>query len=230
MRGGRGEGDVDEAEVFGEGGDCPTGNNSGTANTVAGVPNQLLKLRQDGVTALTFLTVSDGPVLFIVASAAEPQGYRPKYVVSSLANLSALEPQLPKEQAKNVRGYGWLPSQDLAAGRQPARDATELRCLALLKTQGVVPQEFGDYANAYRICEAVFAYEAALKATKGNTTGTTVIAALDAQGTNLPSPFVLDAATVFGPGHENSAPAHARAVRFTDAGYFEYFGPTLAIP
>lgn len=217
-------------EVLGEGGDCPTGNNSGTANTVAGVPNQLLKLRQEGVDALTFLTVSEGPVLFIVASAAEPQGYRPKYIVSSLANLSALESQLPAAQAKNVRGYGWLPSQDVGAGRQPARDAVQQRCLSLLKTQGAIPQEFGDFANAYRICEAVFAYEAAVKATNGNTTGANVVAALDGLGNRAPSPYVLNGATVFGPGRENSAPSQARALTFNDGGFFEYVGPTRPLP
>jgi len=208
---------------------CATGSADG-ANGAQQVPGALLKMRQEGVTAITFLTVSEGPALAVVSNAAESQGWRPLYIVSSLANLSALSGNasvVPPAQMANVKGYGWMPAQDLSPHSQPPLTAGQKRCLALLKSEKVVPASFGDFTNAYRICDGVFAYELALEADGTNTQGTAVIAALDGLGTAFSDPDVLDGATLLNRSRANNAPSHLRAVVFSKGcSCFVYTGRT----
>lgn len=210
-------------------GGCSNGSADG-ANGAQQVPGALLKMRQEGVTAISFLTVSEGPALAIVSNAAESQGWRPLYIVSSLANLSALSGNasvVPPAQMANVKGYGWMPAQDLSPRSQPPLTAGQKRCLTLLKSQKVVPANFGDYTNAYRICDGVFAYELALKADGTKTQGSALIAALDGLGTSFSDPDVLDGATLLTRARANNAPSHLRAVVYSSGCQcFVYTGPT----
>ena len=216
-----------------------SGCSNGSADGAQGanqVPGALLKARQAGVDTLTFLTVSEGPVLAVIAPAAEAQGWYPTYLVSSLANLSTLEAQgsstVPPDQLANVRGYGWMPSQDVGEDQQPPQTPGQKRCLALLRSQDVVPAQYGDRNNAFRICDAVFAYELALQHDGGDLLGTSVIRALDGLAPGaFSNPDVLDGATEFGPGRENVAPAHVRSVVWDAKGQrFVYRGRVRRMP
>lgn len=211
-------------------GGCSSGSAS-TGEAINGVPAAILKARREGVDALTILAGSEGPALAIVAIAAEAQGWHPTYIMSSLANLSALEGQVPPNQLKNVKAWGWMPAQDVRASLQPKKSAGQQRCLDLLATQKVKPTNFGDFTNAYKICAALFAYEAAVNKTQGNTDGPAVIKALDSIGSSFSNPDVLEGATLFGSGRANYAPSKMRAIVYNfTCKCFNYSGPVRPLP
>ncbi|HZN15645.1 MAG TPA: hypothetical protein VFB78_15355, partial [Acidimicrobiales bacterium] len=143
----------------------------------------VLQFRSAGVDTVMFMTVSEGPALLIFSGGAEAQGYHPRYIVSSLANAAVLENQIPARQAANVDGYGWLPVQDVRPQYWPGLTSTAKRCLDLLKTKSIVPSAPADYAFAFSACEALFAYETALKATRGRSDGAAIVGAIEAVGT-----------------------------------------------
>lgn len=209
---------------------CASGDNADTAAQVNGVNGIIVKFRQAGVDTLTFLATSEGPALAVVATAADSQNWHPNYVVSSLANLSALEGHTPDDQLAKVHGYGWLSSQDVGATRQPARWAGQKQCLSDLRSAGVDAKQFGDLTAAYRICTAVYAYVAAVTKTGGDVSGRAVVDALDHLGTALSSPDALDGASDLTAARANSAPAHLRRVLFNPGcTCFLYSGPTLRL-
>lgn len=173
---------------------------AGDAGAEAGrAGNVVLQFRSAGVDTIFIAAVSEGPGILIFGNAAEAQGWRPKYVVSSLANTAVLEGQIPAGQAANVHGFGWLPSQDVAPTRWPAQPPGAERCMALVKSQGVKLQAPADFAFAFNGCEGLFMYEAALKATGGRTDGPAVVAAIEALGSSYRGVMNLDGRMAFSP-------------------------------
>ena len=142
---------------------CPTGSSSvGTAITQ--LQNAVLKFRSAGVDTV----IVEGPPLLIFAGAAESQGWHPKYLASSMSGGAALPGNMPDAQAANVLGVGWFSAIDVAGNRQPPRTAPQDRCLTLLRAGGLTPVAYNDLVSAYTFCDSLFLYEAALKATNGN--------------------------------------------------------------
>jgi hypothetical protein len=175
---------------------CPRG--QGEAAAVAGqAGNLVLQFRTAGVDTVMFNAVSEGPALLVLGSAAEAQGWHPKYVVSSLANAAVLGGQIPASQAENVHGYGWLPVQDVNPAQWPARTAPQDRCIALLKSKGVTLVSATDYFYAFNLCDALFVYEKALKATGGRTDGSLIAPAIEALGTSHISTLNLEGRAAF---------------------------------
>ena len=195
-------------------GTCGTGDNASLGSEVSSIPGVLVQMRQNGVDRIMFNGVSEGPALLLFSTAAQSQSYQPAYLVSSLANLATVGGEAPAAQMANVYGFGWLPEQDLTQALQPPPNAAQTQCTSMIASQGVHPQSATDYQYAYYICDAVFLYEDALKATGGVTTGSQVIAAIDALGTSFQSTFALGGATTFGSGHVNNPPASYRAITY----------------
>lgn len=194
---------------------CPSG--SGDAGAAASqVQGAVLRFRQNGVDRVFI----EGIPLVLFSQAAESQGYRPGYLVTSTSPGSAAEPNMPKEQLKNVRGYGWMPHMDVSKASRPAPTAAQQRCLALLKSGGFVPREFNDFLAAYTSCDGLFAYEAALQRTGGRSGGAEVVQALTALGRSLPAAGTYGGRTDYS---RRNAPAVYRAWRYgTDCSCFRY--------
>ncbi|MEY2475960.1 MAG: hypothetical protein QOG87_1275 [Actinomycetota bacterium] len=183
---------------------------SGDVGAEAGrAGNLVLQFRTAGVDTVAVMSVSESGPILILANAAEPQGWRPKYVVSSLASGSILAGQIPNEQAANVHGYGWLPVMDVPPDRWPAVPPAGQRCLKLAASKGLKLTAPADFAFALNICEALFVYEAALKATGGRTDGAAITAAVEALGANHPGAMTLDGRLTFG-RDRHDAPSSAR--------------------
>ena len=183
---------------------------SGDAGAAAGqAGNIVLQMRSAGVDALMFNAVSEGPPVLIFASAAEAQGWKPRYVVSSLANAAVLAGQIPADQAANVHGYGWMPAQDVNPPQWPSTNATQQRCINMLKGKGIVLKAATDYLYAFNLCDAMFVYELALKATHGNTNGPAVVAAIEALGSTYSAALLLDGKATFS-RTQHDAPVVAR--------------------
>ena len=66
-----------------------------------------------------------------------------------------------------------------------------------------------DYAFAFNLCESLFVYEAALKATSGRTDGPAVVGAIEALGSSHPGALTLEGRLTFGP-RRHDAPSYAR--------------------
>ena len=208
---------------------CPGG--SGEAGAEAGrVGGLVLQFRAANVDTVMFMTVSEGPALLILSSAAEAQGYRPRYVVSSLANTSVLANQIPAQQAANVQGYGWLPVQDVKPAFWPSVPAAAARCVNMLKAKNINPTAPADFAFAFSACEGLFAYERALKANQGRSDGPSVIAAVEGFGTTFASALNLDGRSSFS-GRRHDGPSQARHFAWTaSCSCFTYRSTTVPIP
>ena len=134
----------------------------------------------------------------IFAGAAESQGWHPKYLASSMSGGAALPGNMPDAQAANVLGVGWFSAIDVAGNRQPPRTAPQDRCLALLRAGGLTPVAYNDLVSAYTFCDSLFLYEAALKATNGNSDAAAITAAVEAMGDRYVSASALEGRVRFG--------------------------------
>lgn len=202
---------------------CITGA-SGAGGAVTQIQSAVLRFRSRGVDTV----MVEGPPAIIFSSAAESQGWRPRYLATSESGGAALTGNVAPEQLRNFHGFGWLPSLDVLPVNGPARNAAQLRCLDLLKSQGLNPTQHGDFTAAFATCDAVFLYEAALTATKGNDAPTQVAATIDAMGTRYQSAFTHGGQTRFGGRHD--APAQAQPWAWNDScGCFKYILAPYAI-
>jgi hypothetical protein len=207
---------------------CATGN-ADSAGAVSALQGAVLQFASARVDRVIFHASSEGPPLLLFSLSAESQGYRPQYVVSSLANLDALRSYLPSAQVRNVHGYGWMPVEDVRPAAYPKPNAPQARCLALLKKKGVKPASGPDYVYAYAFCEALLVYEQGLLATRGDSTGSRVVQAVKALGTRFPS-TTNQGGSLFAPDRPD-APRFARHLVYSSGcACFTYTGPTRPIP
>ena len=197
---------------------------SGTGSAISQIQSAVLRFRSRGVDTV----LVEGPPIIIFSSAAESQGWRPRYLVSSLSGGAALTGNVTPEQIKNIHGFGWLPSVDVLPPNQPPPNAAKTRCMALLQSQGVTPTAQGDINAAYQLCDPVFLYEAALKATNGSSAPAAVTAAIDRLGATYSSALVHGGRSVFGGRHDTPAEAQAWAWE-TGCGCFRYQGQPYPI-
>jgi len=209
---------------------CGSGNNASQGSEVSQAGNAMITFRSKGIDRVTFISVSEGPPLLVLSEAAESQHYYPKWIVSSLANLSVLVGQAPRNQLRNVHGYGWLETQDVSPSQYSKPNATQRRCLSLMSSQGVQPKSAADFGFAYNICESVFVYEQALGRTGGNTIGTSIIAGVARIGDFL-STLNYAGESTFTPSRRNDAPRVYRHVVYLDpCSCFKYVGGTMTMP
>ena len=135
--------------------------------------------------------------MLVMSQGASSQQYHPGWIVSSLVGTSILASQAPAEQMRNTRVYGWLPSQDVTPAQYDPPNAAQRRCYGYLKQAGITPSSPADYSYSQSICEALFAYEAALGKSAGVLDGTAVIRGLEQLGTTFQSVFDLGGAARF---------------------------------
>jgi ABC-type branched-subunit amino acid transport system substrate-binding protein len=210
---------------------CANGNNESFSSAGAAVSDALLSFRSAGVDRITFITVSESGTMLVMTQGASSQKYYPGWIVSSLVGTSILQGQAPAEQMKNTRVYGWLPSQDVTPGYYDKPNAAQRRCYGYLKTAHITPVSPADYSYTQSICEALFAYEAAIHATGGLLNGGAVVQALDGLGSSLQSVFDLRGATHFSPDKHNDVPALYREAAWVDGcSCFQYRGPAYPMP
>jgi hypothetical protein len=177
---------------------CPSGSAS-VGSVITQIQNAVLKFRSAGVDTVLI----EGPPLLIFAGAAEAQGWRPKYLASTLSGGAALPGNLPDAQAANITGIGWFSAIDVAGSRQPARTPPQERCIGLLREGGLSPSAYNDLVSAYSFCDALFLYEAALQATNGNSDVAAITAAIEAMGDSYSSASALDGRVLFQRGRHD---------------------------
>jgi hypothetical protein len=207
---------------------CANGASDGGA-AIAQVQNAVLSFKTKGVDRVLIHGVSEAPALVVFSTSAESQGYRPGYALSSLAQLSILATQIPKEQARNVHGFGWLETQDVPPQDYKPQNALQHRCLALLKTRGISPVSAADFSYAYNLCESAFVYERALQTTHGSSNGPQVVSAIKSLGRSFASTMNLGG-SLFEPSRHDAVSVE-RPLLFREACtcYF-YTGTSREIP
>ncbi len=219
---------IDVASTFSTA--CSTGNNAAVTSAIGSLTNGLLKFRSEGVDRISFVAVSEAPVLYLASTAANAQGYRPGWIVSSLGQLAIIGGESPMPEMQNTHGYGWLPSQDVPPAYAPKENAAQHRCLSLLHSQKVDPRSAADYGYAYNACEAVFVYEAALKADGGNSDGQAISNAISNLG-NFQSTLNLYGKSVFSSARRNDAPEYYKPINWDGGCHcFRYGSQTYKMP
>lgn len=104
----------------------------------AAVQSSVLGFREAGVDRILLLDSGGGLMLYLT-TAADAQGYRPRYAMTTQSGGTAVVPNLPAEQLEGSMGIGWSPDTDVPASEVeswPARD----ECLERLAPGG----EFAD--------------------------------------------------------------------------------------
>jgi ABC-type branched-subunit amino acid transport system substrate-binding protein len=213
------------ASVFMTG--CPHGAGDVTTE-VSKIGNLILQFRSAKVDTLLFHN-SDLAALFIIANAAEPQGYRPTYIVSSMAQLQTVGPQIPPTQRVNVHGFGWIPANDVPRSSFPPFPPAASRCLSVLKAGGVSPSTSIDFSKSFYFCDALFLFAEAVDATGGRTDGPSVAAAIEAMGDRHASAVSLDGTSRFGKGRHEGIVSARRIDYRTDCQCFAYGTQTVAV-
>lgn len=210
---------------------CADGYNGSFSAAGAAVSNAILTFRSNGVDRITFITVSETGTMLAMSSGASSQRYYPGWILSSLVTAAILQGQAPEDEMKSARVYGWLPSQDVSPSLYDPPNRAQQRCYGFLRTAGIKPVSPADFSYAQSICEALFAYEAAVGRAGGSIVGTAVIRGLEQLGTSYQSVFNLKGAALFSPARRNDVPRlYREAVWRQDCSCFSYHGPTYPMP
>ncbi len=189
-----------------------------------------LSFASNGVDRVMPYGVSEGPGLAQFTITAESQGYRPGYIVSSLANLALNNGTIPPAQARGIRGFGWLPMEDVPPADYGPLNSNQKRCVALLASQRITLSSTADYVYAWQICEPFFVYEAALKASGGRVDAASVVAGIRGLGSSYTSVTNLAGEAQFSPGRSDAI-VSARPLVYADAcACWRYTGPSRVIP
>jgi hypothetical protein len=207
---------------------CTNGNGD-NGRAVSELQSAELQFASSGVDTVVFHSVSEGPALLLFSLNADSQGYRPTYVVSSLANLDSLKSYLPRGQIGNIHGYGWMANQDIPPSTYPKPNASQRRCLGMLAAKSIRPATSPDFAFAYNICESLFSYERALTARAGDSSGVGVISAIRAFGPRVES-VINNEGSTFGPQLLDAVRGYRHVVYVPARSGFTYTGPVRLVP
>lgn len=197
---------------------------SDDSSAVSEVQSAELQFRADGVDTVYV----EGVPALLFAEDAESQHWYPSYLMSPAG--AAFEGNVPNDQLQNFHGFGVIPSVDVDPLHQPYKwNASERRCLDMLKSEGLQPKGYNDYFEAFTTCDGLFLYDAAVRAAGGQTEAGPVVSA-------LASVFgkTLLASTYGGVGRftaeQHGGPGVWRQWGFAKScSCFQYFGPTHAI-
>lgn len=185
----------------------------GGINDLSGIgsdaQNAVLRFRAEDVDRVLFVSSVEANVLFMFATAAESQGYRPGYALTSLALANVLKDQIPnpQQQLAQARGVGWLPTMDDNGSLTPTPQAQA--CVQTVQSKGIAPTSRVDHAIVLAQCDAFALAERVLTASGGATSPRQWGAALSSVGTGLRTAAVLDGRTDFR-GGRLEGPAQGR--------------------
>jgi ABC-type branched-subunit amino acid transport system substrate-binding protein len=174
------------------------------------VSSAVLRFKSEGIDRVVFLQLGGDLALFFM-TAAESQGYHPRYGMNSQDAGQVLASNVPAAQLHGAIGIGWVPGTDVPAQHDPPRWPARQRCFDLITGRGVAfPTRYGE-TIADTVCDQMSVLAASLTA-GGAPNKERFIAGLDSLG-----PFALAAtfAGNFGPNAHDGAGA-VRDVAFED--------------
>lgn len=125
---------------------------------VAQIQNAVLRFRALGVTHV--LPMSWGGTYFFM-TAAESNGYRPRYGLTTQDIPNVLQTEVPVEHLRRALGVGWGPFADVDDQRDPGRTAAQTRCLDIMRRAGLGLADRRSKGAAFGACDAFFVLQSA---------------------------------------------------------------------
>lgn len=122
--------------------------------------NGILRFRAAGVDRVLFVATG-GKAPFVWMSAADAQGYRPRYGLTSDEFLAVIRDNAPADQLQGARAIGWAPLSDVHAAQDPKGRPGYDRCAAVFRKAGLDLNR-GAEINAMGICDDVQLLKVAL--------------------------------------------------------------------
>jgi hypothetical protein len=172
--------------------DCTAGFASAGA-TAAALNNAVLTFRRAKVDRVMFVSSYESIALYLFATAANSQRYTPGYLLTSNAQ-AALHAALPAGQQAQIHGVGHSPISDVD---DAPPSPTDTQCLDLAKSGGSSAATASDRSIVIYACSPALLLEAALKATKGDSSPTALAAAITGLGNSFQGPGLADSRTRF---------------------------------
>ena len=118
--------------------------------------NAILRFRNEGVDRVLFFATNQ-ELSFFFFKAADSQGFRPRYGLSSYDNPAFEESEAPGDQLNGAIGFGWAPRLDVAYERDPGGGRPVTRCGKIFADAGLDPTR----ARSEK-CDNMFFLKAAL--------------------------------------------------------------------
>lgn len=185
----------------------------------------VLRFRQRGVTKVLFVSGSnEGNLVLLFMTAAEGQSFTPRYAFSSAAGPALQEANTPKRQLANSAVLGWLPALD--SSQFTSTTVMEQCAAAVQRGAGVSPRSPLDRYQAGAACDLFTLYDAALRATQGQSDPSLIKDAL--HRVSLVSAASLEGAVDL--SRRQDGPQRARTVAWvTGCSCFRYTGTSFGI-
>jgi hypothetical protein len=202
--------------------DC-TNSFSNAAPAASAVNNAILRFRRLGVDRVMFISDNESVLLLLWATSASSQGWRPGYLLSSGSQAQALRTQVPQDQWPQFRGVGDQPFGDTDENHLEASDR---RCVQLVKRAGLSPAVQLDYALVLYECGPFLLLDAALRDSSGSTSD--LRRAIDSLGTSFAGPGLVRDATRFGPRRYDGPELFRAFAYVTACQCIRYSGPPFS--
>jgi hypothetical protein len=186
--------------------------------------NAQLRFRGSNVDRVVIVSNLEATFLILFAQAAETQGYRPGYALSSAAGAALMPSNAPAAQVANMRVAGWLPTIDTSMGQHPRPTRAYQRCLRLAKDQGLTPTSVTDEAYLAMVCDSLFLLEAMLRTTRGSAARADLVAAQPVIGSRYESASTLSGRN-FLSGRHDSVDETQQSRYVASCACFRYAGP-----
>jgi hypothetical protein len=123
---------------------------------LATTQSAVLKFASEGITHVF------GASAFFLRD-AESQHYRPRYAYLPALGAFGAE-NSPAEQLNGAMTVGWAPTIDVNTAQDPGDTPGAAHCRSVMKAAGITPGNRQDLGLMYSVCDAVYAFRAALTA------------------------------------------------------------------
>jgi Periplasmic binding protein len=192
------------------------------------VGNAVVRFRARGINRVVSLD-NTGQVVGLFAQAAGPQGYYPRYGLSSQNSPLFIRSSLSPKDVKGAVGIGWSPITDVAAGQEGPLPSTRVQCMDIFRRAGV--QEIGDRSaygqfGAFSRCGNLLMLREALAKSPGTTAGA-LRAAVEGLGSRFQAAVTMQTSLT---GGRHDGAIGYRYLRFDDGcACFVYTGGVRAL-
>lgn len=198
---------------------CITG--FGDADSVAqAVGAAVTTFHADGVDRVMIVSNVEDTIGLLFANAAEGQGYRPGYMLTSATLPTNFSKNWPAGQLPQFRGGGWSPILDVDS--QPPMSATQKECVSLAKSGGLVPSNNTDLWTLYAVCDSIFVLRAALTTTRGHAGYDELRHAIEGLGRSFRGGVALEGALALSPSRHAAVSRGAEFSYLTTCSCFRY--------
>jgi hypothetical protein len=196
---------------------------AGFSSVSSQISNAILRLRSSGVTHVMFLE-NAGILPFLFMPAAESQGYRPRYGLSSNDIPATQEDQVPLVQLVGSVGVSWLPWSDVSFEQRVTPNPVSQLCMDIVKAAGI-DSESGFYVMPP--CDTIMFLRTVLDRAS-DLTADGIKAAVESLGPNYVSSMTYG--TAFGPGRYDGGAKYRLLFFDTGCECYRITGPTRAVP